>query len=78
MIKCHLSRIMGDRKMTRAALAKLAGLNPHTVQTLYNETSKGIYFDVMEQICRALNVQPGDLFECIPGEAQNSLKTGRK
>ena len=78
MIKCHLSRIMGERKMTRAALAKLAGLNPHTVQTLYNETSKSIYFDVMDQLCQALNVQPGDLFEHVPDGAQDGTKTGCK
>ncbi len=71
MIKCHLSRILGERKMSRKALARQAGLNEFTVRSLYNESSTAIYFDVMDSICRALNIQTGDLFEYVQDEAQN-------
>jgi len=64
-IKCNLSRILGERRIKMAELAKRAGLAPNTVLALYHERAKGVTFEVMDKICEALGCQPGDLFERI-------------
>jgi putative transcriptional regulator len=61
-----------------AEVARGTGLAKATVFRLYHATSKAIDFEVMDKLCSFLGVQPGDLFEYIPDEAQEGAKTGRK
>lgn len=65
-IKCHLSRILGEKKMNMSDLSKSAGIARNTVSALFYENGKGITWDVMEKLCAALNCQPGDLLEYVP------------
>lgn len=67
-IKCHLSRMLGERKMKMTKLAQEASVAKNTVLGLYHESAKGITFEVMAKLCTALKCQPGDLFEYIPDE----------
>ena len=60
MIKCHLSRILGERKLK---VARETGINRNTIHRLYNETATRIELDVIEQLCRHLDINVGDLFE---------------
>jgi putative transcriptional regulator len=57
-------------------LARQTGISYYTLWRLYHERTKGIYFDIIANICRALNVQVGDLFEYV--EMKEKLKKGRK
>lgn len=68
MIKIHLSRILGERRITQRKLAESANLRPNTVNMLYNERAQRIDFDVLNRLCKALGCQPGDIFEYIPDE----------
>lgn len=45
MIKNHLSRILGERRWTRAKLARLTGIRPSTIGDLYNEMADRVSFD---------------------------------
>ncbi|MCL6615200.1 MAG: helix-turn-helix transcriptional regulator [Firmicutes bacterium] len=65
MIRCNLSRILGERRIKMADLAKKAGVNKNTVLSLYHERAKGVTFEVMDKICEALACQPGELFERV-------------
>lgn len=65
-IKCHLSRILGEKKMNMSDLAKSAGIARNTVSALYYEDGKGVTWDVLEKLCAALSCQPGDLIEYVP------------
>ncbi len=60
MIKCHLSKLMGERKLRIADLARDLDLNRSTVTLLYYEKAKRIDFDVLEKLC--------EYFECTVGE----------
>ena len=51
MIKNHLSRILGERRWTRAKLARLTGIRPSTIGDLYNEMSERVSFDQLDRIC---------------------------
>ncbi|MGE5445794.1 MAG: helix-turn-helix domain-containing protein [Ignavibacteriales bacterium] len=78
MIKCNLSRILGERKMTRVALAKKAGLTYQSLKPLYDETWKGIMRGTIDALCKALNVQVGDLFEYVEMEEKKGKETKPK
>lgn len=66
MIKVHLSRILGERRMTQRKLAELGNLRTSTVHMIYNEKAQRIDFDTLNRICKALGCQPGELMEYIP------------
>jgi len=66
MIKCHLSRMMGERKMKIADVARDTGLHRNTITLLYNETATRIDLDAVDRLCELFNCSVGDLFERIP------------
>lgn len=66
IIKCYLSRIMGEKRINISELSKDAGVARNTITALYHENGKGITWEVLEKLCAALNCQPGDLLEYIP------------
>ncbi len=67
-IKINLSRMLGERRLKMTDLANEAGIAKNTVMSLYHERAKGVTFEVLEKICKALNCQPGDLLEYVPDE----------
>lgn len=65
MIKCHLSTLMGARKLKVADVSRETGLNRSTVTALYKETATRIDLDAIEQLCKLFECQVGDLFEWV-------------
>ena len=63
MIKCNLSRIMGERRLKVADVVKDTGINRGTLDRIYNESASRIELEVIEQLCRYLNVTVGELYE---------------
>ena len=63
MIKCHLSRLMGERKLKIADLARDTGLNRNTVTLLYKETATRVELDTIEKLCKYFDCRVEDLFE---------------
>ena len=68
MIKCHLSRIMGEKKLKIADVAKETGINRGTLTRLYHETGQRLELDVLNQLCLFFECPVGDLFEWIEDE----------
>ncbi|MFI5323201.1 MAG: helix-turn-helix domain-containing protein [Thermodesulfobacteriota bacterium] len=64
-IKCHLSRILGERRMPQLELARISRLSTYTINKYYHENWKGIDQSTMVKLCSTLNVQVGDLFEYV-------------
>lgn len=65
MIKIHLSRIMGEKRIKVAELSRMTGLNRIGLQKLYNEETSSISFDTLEKICLALDCDVADLIEIV-------------
>lgn len=63
MIKCHLSRLMGERKLKISDVARDTGLHRNTVTLLYQETATRVDLEAIEALCKYFNVQVGELFE---------------
>ena len=70
MIKCHLSRLMGERKLKLADVARLTGLHRNTVTLLYNETAARVDLETIEKLCALFKCKVEDLFEYRPNEAE--------
>lgn len=68
MIRCHLSRIMGEHKLKISDVARKTGLNRSTITALYNENAVRVEVEAIEKLCRLFNCKIGDLFEYIPPE----------
>ena len=66
MIKCHLSRLMGERKLKVTDVARETGLHRNTITLLYKETASRIDLDAMDKLCRFFECEVGDLFEYFP------------
>lgn len=65
MVQCHLSRLMGERKMRIMDVARATGLHRNTVTLLYKETSTRVDLDAIEKLCRLFECGVGDLFEVV-------------
>ena len=65
MIKCHLSRLMGERKVKIADVARETGLHRNTITLLYDETAARVDLDAIDRLCAFFGVSIGDLFERI-------------
>lgn len=68
MIKCHLSRLLGEKKLKIADVARDTGINRGTITRLYQETAVRVEFDVLEMLCRYLDCDLCDLLELIEEE----------
>ncbi|TKI50280.1 helix-turn-helix domain-containing protein [Lysinibacillus tabacifolii] len=68
MIKVHLSRLLGEKRMKISELAEVTGLHRNGLSRLYNEETDGIKFDTLEKICKALNCDISDLIEIVDEE----------
>ncbi|WP_428445724.1 helix-turn-helix domain-containing protein [Photobacterium profundum] len=70
MIKCHLSAIMGAKRLKIADVVRESGINRNTITRLYHETNNRIDFDTLEMLCRYLNCEIGELLEIIDDDEQ--------
>ncbi len=63
MVKCHLSRLLGERKLKISDVARDTSINRGTLTRLYHETAERVELDVIDQLCRYLRCNVADLLE---------------
>ena len=68
MIQVNLDVVLAKRKMRVTKLTELIGLSNVSISLLKNGKAKGIRFDTLEKICKALECQPGDILEYCKDE----------
>ena len=73
MIRCHLSRLMGERKMNIADVARETGLNRNTVTLLYKETATRVDLEAIDKLCELLGCEVGELLERIDSDTSSDL-----
>ncbi|KAB1438357.1 helix-turn-helix domain-containing protein [Candidatus Galacturonibacter soehngenii] len=66
----RLDRMMADRKMSLNELASKVEMTNVNLSNLKNDKMKGIRFETLNALCKALKCQPGDLFEYIEEEEE--------
>lgn len=62
-IVVNLDVMLAKRKMGAGELAEKIGITPANLSILKNQKAKAIRFSTLNEICRVLNCQPGDILE---------------
>lgn len=66
MINNRLSIILGEKRMRVSELSKLTGISQNALNKIYHNKTKGIDFDTLDKICKALDRNSQEIFEYIP------------
>lgn len=77
VIEIRIEQLLEERGKTFYWLAKETGIGHTSLWRLRHEVSKGISFDFLERICRALECEPGDLL-VLKEDAPRIDRRGRK
>ncbi|HOC30160.1 MAG TPA: helix-turn-helix transcriptional regulator [Treponemataceae bacterium] len=62
----RLDRVLADRKMQVGELADKVGISLANMSNLKTGKVKAVRFSTLNEICRYLNCQPGDILEYTP------------
>lgn len=61
----NLDVIMAKRKISAGDLSTKIGITPANLSILKNNKAKAIRFSTLEELCRVLDCQPGDILEFV-------------
>ena len=67
-IVVNLDVMLARRKMSLTELSERVGITIANMSVLKSGKAKAIRFSTLEEICRTLNCQPGDLLEYLSDE----------
>lgn len=67
-IVVNVDVMLAKRKMSSTELAEKIGITTANLSILKTNKAKAIRFSTLEEICKALNCQPGDILEYSPNE----------
>ena len=66
MIIVNLDVMMAKRKISSGELAARVGITQANLSILKNQKAKAVRFSTLNDICKALDCQPGDILEYDP------------
>lgn len=72
MIKINLSRLMGEKRLKIADVARDTGLNRGTLTRIYYETAERLDVEVLDKLCNYLGCSIAELLEHVPDVSPNS------
>jgi len=64
-IEINLDVVLAKRKMKSKELAELIGITTANLSILKSGKARAIRFSTLDEICKALNCQPGDILAYI-------------
>ena len=65
MIQVNLDVILAKRKMSSGELAKRVGMTNANISVLKTGKAKAVRFSTLNEICKVLECQPGDILAYI-------------
>lgn len=74
MVRIHLSRLLGEKRMSQKRLSELTGIRPNTISEWYNEIAVSLRVEHIDRICEVLECSLDELIEVIPNKVP---KTGK-
>ena len=78
MIEIRIDGLLEERGRTFYWLAKETGISHSTLWRLKTGRAVGINFPTLEQICRALSCQPGDVLKLAGEKKAGKKRAGKK
>jgi len=70
----NLDVMMARRKMSLNELAQRVDLTLANLSVLKNNHARAVRFSTLEALCRALDCQPGDILEYVPGDGEGGAE----
>ena len=70
-IRAKLNVVLAERNMRLTELEEKTGIALNNLSILKTDKAKAVRFSTLNEICKALNCQPGDIFEYVPDEKEN-------
>ena len=67
-IVVNLDVVMARRKIGAGELAEKIGITSANLSILKNQKARAVRFSTLEDLCRVLDCQPGDILEYVPEE----------
>ena len=64
--------MMAKRKISSGELSEKIGITPANLSILKNQKAKAVRFSTLNDICKALDCQPGDILEYQPDTPSDS------
>lgn len=74
MIRIQLSKILGEKRLTQADVARMTGIRASTINDLYHEIATRISLEHLDLLCEALNCDISDIIAREPN-IELSIKT---
>lgn len=74
MVRIHLSKLLGEKRMTQKQLSELTGIRPNTINEWYHDIAVSLRVEHIDRICEVLDCSVGELLEVIPNKIP---KTGK-
>lgn len=68
-LRVRLSILLAERNMKLVELEEKTGIALNNLSVLKTGKAKAIRFSTLNQLCKALNCQPGDLIQYVADEA---------
>ena len=69
-IVVNIDVMLARRKMSSGELAEKIGITPANLSILKTNKARAIRFSTLEELCRALRCQPGDILEYAEEETK--------
>lgn len=63
MIENHLSQLMGQKGISIRQLSRDTGVTYSTIWAMVHGQRRSVQLDVLDAVCEALAVQPGDIYK---------------
>ena len=69
-IKSKLAVVLAQKEMKLTELEEKTGISLNNLSILKTGKAKAVRFSTLNEVCRALNCQPGDILQYIPDEEE--------
>ena len=74
MVRIHLSRLLGEKRMTQKQLSMRTGIRQNTINEWYHEMTVSLKVEHIDRICEVLKCSIDELIEVVPNKMP---KTGK-
>ena len=69
-IKSKLAVVLAEKEMKLTELEEKTGISLNNLSILKTGKAKAVRFSTLNEVCKALHCQPGDILQYIPDEEE--------
>ncbi len=73
MVVNRLPFILRQKGLSIRELSRLTGITYTTIRAVYHGDRRSVQIEVLDSLCRVLDLQPGDIYKYYPNESAAQL-----